>query len=260
MPPEHAVLRITPDGKAELRTVQGVVEQAVREVFRVDVPVYGASRTDTGVHARAQTASLVLPDERVGPPDNRIAQALNSRLPEDVRIEDVLPAPVAFDPVADCIAKGYRYKIVQSSIRPLWDRRYVYHVHYQLDAATMNDAAARLVGTHDYAAFTAINHGRESTIRTIYTCRVLHMSETDGERFTIEVAGNGFLYNMVRIIAGTLVDVGRGRLTPDAISEALESKNRRSTGPTLGPHGLSLEWGAYPDPIGIVGDAWEFTP
>lgn len=256
-PAPDSILRITPDGKTELRTVQGVIEQAVREVFRIDTPVQGASRTDTGVHARAQTAAFDLPGDRTGPPDERIAQALNSRLPDDVRIEHAERAPDNFNPIGDCIAKGYRYTLLQAHTKPLWDRRLVYHVHHSLDPKAMNDAASRLVGTHDFAAFTAINHGRETTERTIYSCRVIHQASTDGDRFTIEVAGSGFLYNMVRIIAGTLMDVGRNRLSPDNVSEALKSLDRRATGPTLGPQGLSLEWGAYPQPIGTVGNAWE---
>lgn len=240
------------DDRIELRTVQGVVERAVFQIVRERAHVLGASRTDAGVHAAAQTGVFETRDDRLGPPDVRLADALNSRLPADVRIESCVRAPDAFDPISDCLSKGYRYRLFVGRGRPLWERRYVHHVHHELDPTAMRDAAAMLVGTHDFAAFAQQSHGRESTVRTIFACDI-HAHAADPRRLDITVSGDGFLYNMVRIIAGTLVDIGRGRLTPSDVTHALESRDRSAAGPTLGPAGLCLEWIRYAEPIGVVG-------
>lgn len=238
--------------RIELRTVQAIVERAVFDVVREAVPVTGASRTDAGVHALAQTAAFTTSDERLGPPDEKLALTINNRLPHDVLCLACEPVDETFDPIADTVAKGYRYALWADPVRPLFDRSRVWHVRTPLDVAAMRVAAARLVGEHDFAAFAQINHGRESTVRTILACDV-GQHAADPRRIDITVSGNGFLYNMVRIIAGTLVEVGRGRFAPDAIDSALKTGDRRDTGPTLGPQGLCLEWGRYPEPIGVVG-------
>lgn len=259
-------------GRMTLRTVQEVVERAVREVVREPVNLLGASRTDAGVHARGQVAAFTCSGEEEGAATGwplargtpALVRALNSRLPEDVLVAAAEPVAPTFDPISDCTSKGYSYALHISPHRPLWDRRYVHHVWTPLDLDRMNDAAARIVGEHDFAAFAAAGHGRLSTVRTVYECRVGEEGETarqrDSEtgvgarapgrdfeprRLRIDVSGNGFLYNMVRIIAGTLVEVGRGKMTPEDVSAAIESKDRRNAGPTLPPHGLCLEWIRY---------------
>jgi len=238
-----------PPGRAALRTIQEVVERAVREVIREPILLQGASRTDSGVHARAQVAAFSCSDDRVGPPEERLAQAIDSRLPEDVVVVDCRPAAEAFDPIGDCVSKGYRYALHTGFDRPLWDRRFVHHVRAALDDERMREAAARLVGEHDFAAFAAAGHGRLSTVRTVLACDVRRLRD---DRILIDVAGTGFLHNMVRIIAGTLVEVGRGKMTPDDVTKALESGDRRDAGPTLPSTGLCLEWIRYkgePDPL-----------
>lgn len=234
-----------------LRTVQEVVERAVREVVREPIELIGASRTDSGVHARMQAAAFTRADlareeDRRGPPDDRLALAINSRLPDDVQVTGARPVHRHFDPIGHCEAKGYRYLLHTAMERPLWNRRVVHHVHTPLDEAPMRDAAARLIGEHDFAAFAAAGHGRLSTVRTVHQCEVSRLDETT---LAIDVAGSGFLWNMVRIIAGTLVDVGRGRLTLDDVASALESRDRRNAGPTLPPTGLCLMWIRYPEAI-----------
>jgi len=235
-----------PDGRIELRSVQSVVQTAIQEVVREPINLIGASRTDAGVHARSQTAAFTTTGAQGGPPDERMAEAINSRLPEDVLVRSAVRTTDDFDPITDCIAKGYSYMFHVERARPIWDRRFVHHVREAMDAARMSEAARALVGRHDFAAFAAAGHGRESSVRTVLHCAVhAHSSTHDEPRITVTVAADGFLWNMVRIIAGTLMDVGRGRLSIDDVRAALESGDRRKAGPTVPPTGLCLEWGAY---------------
>lgn len=250
-----------PSVHVPLRTVQGVVEDAVREVVREPIQLQGASRTDAGVHALAQTAAFTVGAGAVGAgtvehpgaetarepvwsriTHDRLRQAVNSRLPDDVLIKSLEPTHDGFDPIGDCVEKGYRYSLHVGRDRPLFDRRFVHHVRTELDTAAMRDAAAMFVGTHDFAAFAAAGHGRLSTVRTVTACGV---AEDAGGRVRIDIAGEGFLHNMVRIVAGTLVEIGRGRLSPAAVGIALESGDRRDAGPTLPPTGLCLMWMRY---------------
>lgn len=227
-----------------LRTVQHVLEQAVRAVVRRPIEVLGASRTDSGVHAKAQTAVFTCDDQTPRPPDDRLADAVNSRLPEDALVIDARRVRDDFDPISDCLSKGYRYTLHVGPKRPLWNRRYVHHLWKPIEIEPMAAAAERLIGEHDFAAFTNAGHGRQSTIRTVLSCSV---APAAGECVTIDVSGSGFLYNMVRIIAGTLVEVGRGRIDLAQVRRALECGDRRLAGPTLPPEGLCLEWIRYPD-------------
>jgi len=230
------------DGFVELRTVQWAIGSAVFDVFRERAHVQGASRTDAGVHARAQTAAFTVSGER-GPADGRVAMALNSRLPADVLVTDCARAHDEFDPIADCESKGYRYTVASTPVRPLWDRRTVWHVREELDVGAMREAGAALAGEHDFAGFARAKHGRESTVRTVHACDVRDEPREGGGRTVwIDVSGDGFLYNMVRIIAGTLVEVGRGRIDTARVRGALASGDRRLAGPTLGPEGLCLMW------------------
>jgi tRNA pseudouridine38-40 synthase len=242
----HDVTGEASEGRVELRSVQNVVQSAIQEVVREPVNLIGASRTDAGVHARAQTAAFTTTGAQGGPPEERMGEAISSRLPDDVLVRSAASVADDFDPITDCIAKGYSYTFHVGRARPLWDRRYVHHVRESLDAEAMSAAGAVLVGRHEFAAFAAAGHGRESTVRTVLHCAVrAHRSEHDEPRITVTVAADGFLWNMVRIIAGTVMDVGRGRLTPDDVRAAIASGDRRNAGPTVPPTGLCLEWGAY---------------
>lgn len=238
------------EGTIHLRTVQAVVERAVREVVREPVQLQGASRTDAGVHARGQVAAFTCSPEAW--PESRgvdtLVRAINSRLPEDVLIRSVEVVADSFSPIGDCVSKGYSYTLHVSPHRALWDRRFVNHVWVPLDVHAMNAAAAMFVGEHDFAAFAAAGHGRTSTVRRVLECGVSETerdSETGERRVRIDISGNGFLWNMVRIIAGTLVEVGRGKLKPEDVTAAIESRDRRRAGPTLPPQGLCLEWVNY---------------
>ncbi len=245
----------SPDDDAppiELRTVQSVVERAVADTVREPVDLQGASRTDAGVHAVAQTGAFTTTDDRLGPPDERLALAVNNRLPDDVLVTACARTRDDFDPIGDCLRKGYRYTLHAAPFRPLFERRTVHHLFVDLDVDGMDAAARHLVGEHDFAAFAAAGHGRLSTVRTVETCAARRL---DDATIAIDVSGTGFLYNMVRIIAGTLVEVGRGRFTPEDVRAARESRDRRRAGPTLPPTGLCLVWAEYPAPDGVVGEA-----
>ena len=276
-------------GRAALRTVQGVLEQAVRYVVREDVIVTGASRTDSGVHAIGQVAAFttsprVGPDGQVVPHSagmgwpvergtERLVMAINSRLPEDVRVMAAEVVADGFEPIGDVTSKGYRYSIVRCMHRPLFDRFYVYHVQrpQPLDVEAMRAAAGVLVGEHDFAGFAAAGHGRMTTVRRVLSCTVVsrEIVAADGlvaggvpagdvaavgsaagmggvgERIDIDISGTGFLWNMVRIIAGTLVDVGLHRRSVEDVRTVLATGDRRKAGPTLGPQGLCLRWISY---------------
>ena len=236
----------SPPERRPLRTVQHVVEHAVREVVREPVTVLGASRTDAGVHARGQVAAFTTTREI---PVEKLPRAITSRLPADVVVTKAELVSDEFDPIRDAIAKGYRYRIAHSCTtdrRPVFDRDFVTWTAYRLDAERMNEAARLLIGEHDFASFTRVAHGRESTVRTIYQCKV-DVHPRSRRRCDIEVVGNGFLYNTVRIIAGTLLEVGRGAIEPESIPAMLAAKDRSAAGPTLPPNGLCLLWIRYPD-------------
>lgn len=226
------------DDRVRLRTVQAVVEDRLRRVCREPVTLLGSSRTDSGVHALAQVAAFSRTELPGGPPDDRLLEAINAGLDDDVVVTACARVPESFDPIADCTGKGYRYTIAAGRPAPLWGRRYAHCVVMPLDTAKMAAAAAELEGTHDFAGFANAGSERESTVRTIRSCTV------SGERgmIVVDVAGDGFLYNMVRIIAGTLVEAGRGAIATSRVREALATGDRRLAGPTLPPAGLRLEW------------------
>lgn len=226
-----------PDGKP-LRTVQGIVESTVIRTLGQPVNLVGASRTDAGVHALGQVAQF---DAATRIPTERLAEAINSRLPVDVEVRHACVASPDFQAISGATSKQYRYRIFNATRRPLGMRHMVWHCWWDLDVPAMQTAAAKLVGTHDFAGFAAANHGRTSTIRTIFDC---HIEQADDE-VQIVVSGSGFLYNMVRIISGTLMEVGRGRFGPDVIDRVLASCDRTQAGITLPPQGLWLEWIRY---------------
>ena len=244
----HGWQKQEPPDREPLRTVQGVIEEAVRATVRnPHVKLQGASRTDAGVHAIGQVAAFT---SETKIPTERLALAISSRLPDDVQVRDAKIVADSFDPISDCERKCYQFTIAHAGMSrlelrqtpPLFDRHYVYSTFHALDIVRMNTAAKQLIGENDFASFAQINHGRESTIREIYDCSVTAMQD---DRCMIEVVGNGFLYNMVRIIAGTLVEVGRGKRTADSIVEILVARDRRAAGPTLPPEGLCLCWIRY---------------
>lgn len=258
------------DGRVALRTVQAVLERAVREVVREPIILTGASRTDAGVHAIGQVAAFTCSGDEaeqgaiesaarstgwpVARGMERLVKAINSRLPEDCLVLGAQPVHAEFDAVRWAVRKQYVYTIrvspLNSYMRPIFDRNRVYSTHDLLDVASMQRAAEQLLGTHDCVGLSAASHGRLTTVRTIESCSVelINVAQVLPDTFarptfvSIRICGTGFLYNMVRIIAGTLLDVGRGRLSEDVFARVFASKDRRLAGPTLPASGLCLEW------------------
>ena len=233
----HGWQKQEPVGEEPLRTAQGVLEDAVIRVVREPVVLTGASRTDAGVHARGQVAAFTTTRDI---PAHKLPRAITARCPGDIQVHHAEEVPDHFDPIAHAVNKEYQYFIQHGPILPpLFDRRTIWRTHHSLDPERMREAAKSLVGRHDFVAFAQASHGRETTVRELYRCDVDAIGEN---RIRISVEGSGFLYHMVRIIAGTLVEIGRGAFEPDSIPEALSSGNRRCCGPTLGPQGLTLQW------------------
>ena len=229
-----------PDG-SDVRTVAGVIEQAMIKLLRQPINLVGASRTDAGVHAKGQVAHF---NADVTIALDRLPHAVTSRLPDDAQVTAVRSVDADFDAIRSATSKQYRYRIHSSTKRPLFDRHYVWHCHWTLDAARMADAAARIVGEHDFGGFAAAGHGRTSTVRRVFDCNV----QTYDPEVHIVISANGFLYNMVRIIVGTLVEVGRGRRDPDVIDHIFTTTDRQDAGGTVQPSGLCLEWVKYDAP------------
>lgn len=216
-----------------IRTVQGEMEQVISRVVRHSVTLHGAGRTDAGVHAIGQTANFAT--DTIIPLDN-LVRAVNSRLGDDVVIREARIVDDDFQASMSAAGKHYRYRICGAARRPVFTRGYVFHYWTQLDVASMADAAVHLVGTHDFASFAAAGDERDNTVRTIYQCCV----SSCGDEICIDVVGNGFLYNMVRIIAGTLIHAGRGRFVPDQVAEIRDARDRTRAGQTAPAHGLCM--------------------
>lgn len=218
------------------RTAQGVLEDALATVLRRPVRIQGASRTDAGVHAAGQVASFGF-DAEVDPA--RLAKGLSTLCRPDLAVLAVERTPDGFNARFDTKGKRYRYRVLnRPAPSPLWGRL-SWHVSGALDRGAMTDAAARMAGTRDFAGFRAADCGRENTVRTL--ARVaLEDGPLEG-LIEIVVEGDGFLKNMVRILAGTLVDVGLGKLPASVVDEVLASGDRTRAGRTAPARGLTLE-------------------
>ena len=222
-------------------TVQQRIEEAFATIFGERVVVEGAGRTDAGVHALAQAAHVVLPRPfDVG----QLLPALNANLPDDIAVRAVRSAPDGFHARFCAVGKRYVYRCVVGRLRPALGRRYFHWVRRPLDLAAMRGAGRALVGRHDFAAF-ATNPGytrKHGTVRTLQHLRLVERHRG----FDLAVQGDGFLYNMVRAIAGTLIDVGTGRLRQDDVAAILQSRDRRQGGPVAPACGLYLARVLYP--------------
>lgn len=221
-------------------TIEEEVTKALRDLLQEEVEVIGASRTDSGVHAMGNVAVF---DTNTRIPAEKIAIALNQRLPMDIRVQKSEEVDADFHPRYCDSEKTYEYTIIHTSIAIPTKSRYGYHVYQPLNIEEMKAAAELLVGTHDYSAFCSAGSQVKSKVRTVYE---LTLTETTlagvngGRQIVMRIRGNGFLYNMVRIIAGTLLEVGMGRRPVQAVKEALETGNRQKSGPTAPAHGLML--------------------
>lgn len=220
-------------------TIEEVLNRALSRLTGEEIRVIGASRTDSGVHARGNVAVF---DSNTSIPPERITYALNQYLPEDIAVVRSEEVPADWHPrYCDC-TKTYEYHILNAEVPDPTRRLTTYFVSYKLDLAKMQQAAEYLVGMHDFASFCNIHTDVEDTVRTIYELQVLKKED----ELTIRIRGNGFLYNMVRIIVGTLLRVGRGFYTPEQVKEILEARDRQAAGVTAPPQGLMLLEIVYP--------------
>ena len=220
------------------RTIEGELNRALSALLSEDIAVIGASRTDAGVHALCNKAVF---DTRSRIPAEKFSYALNTRLPEDICIVSSSEVPADFHPRRIKCSKTYTYTIYNAPFPDPVRRLYSHFTYVPLDAVKMNEAGQYLVGTHDFSAFCTYKPEVVSTERTITRLEV--RGEAAGDRasvITISVTGNGFLYHMVRIIAGTLMEVGRGAMQPENIQKILASRDREKAGPTAPARGLLL--------------------
>jgi tRNA pseudouridine38-40 synthase len=242
-------------------TVQGTLEDAIAKVTGQRVRILASGRTDAGVHALGQVVGFRTDSEL--PPDI-LLRALNANLPHDIAVLDVAEAPEGFHPICHVLRKRYRYTIHDGPIRSVFSRQFAWHYVYgRLDAETMKNAAKGLLGTHDFSSFETSGAERKTSIRTIFDISVergragdcenshsvemeqsplltTHAVSSADDFISIEVEADGFLYNMVRTIVGTLVQVGRGSRPVAWPTEVLQAKDRRAAGPTAPPQGLCL--------------------
>lgn len=212
--------------------VQQMVEEEIEKLTGERTVVHASGRTDSGVHARAQVAHF---DTNARIPPEKFAYALNAGLPEDIRIAHSEEAP-GFHARFGVQRKHYRYTLQHSPHADPFTRRTALHVYGALDVKAMDEAASILLGTHDFAAFKAAGVEQESSVRTIFVSRWAR----EGRLVHYDVAGSGFLYNMVRIFVGTMLEIGTGRRGAASIEQALASGSRSDAGPTAPAHGLTL--------------------
>ena len=214
-------------------TIEEVLNRTISELVQEDIKVIGASRTDAGVHACGNVAVF---DTESRIPGDKFSFALNQRLPEDIRIQESCEVDADFHPRYADTVKTYEYNILNRRFELPSKRLYAAFCYYPMDIERMNQAAAYLVGEHDFKSFCSAGAQVQTTVRTIYAVNVTK----DDDMVHIRVTGNGFLYNMVRIIAGTLMQVGTGLMEPEQVKEILEARDRSKAGPTAVAKGLTL--------------------
>ncbi len=220
------------------KTIQGQIQEAIEQLTGCEVKVNGASRTDAGVSALGQVANIFI-DTPI--PVENIAKALTQKLPDDIAVTEAVQIDNDFDAISSVKSKLYRYSIYTGQNRPVLQIRHCWHRHGKLGVKAMDDAAKILVGKHDFKSFAGAADTRESSVRTILLCDV----SSKDEWIYIDVEADGFLYNMVRNIVGTLVEVGRGRWQVKKVAEILAATDRRAAGPIAPAAGLCLMWIKY---------------
>ena len=242
------LIRVSYDGTAysgwqiqpNATTVEGTLRQAVCSLFGSDIELIGASRTDAGVHALGNVAVFDV-DTRIPAP--KISYALNVRLPDDIRVWQSIQVEDGWHPRHNDCVKTYEYSIYNDTFENPKKRLYSHFYYGNLDVNMMREAAAYFIGEHDFTAFCSAGSQVADKVRTIYSLDVIQ----DGREIALRVKGNGFLYNMVRLMAGTLLEVGRGKQEPQWVKEILASKERVTPGPKLPAKGLTLIQIEYPE-------------
>lgn len=215
-------------------TVEQVLNEALSQLMGEEIAVIGASRTDSGVHSRGNVAVFDTENRMAA---DKVCLAVNQRLPEDVRVLSSEEVALDWHPRKRRCVKTYEYKIYNQRVEMPDKRLYTYFFYYKLDLEAMRQGAAYLLGEHDFKSFCSARTQVTDTVRTVYSLSV----ERDREDVvTLRIKGSGFLYNMVRIIAGTLIQVGAGRLAPEEVGNMLAARDRRAAGPTAPAKGLTL--------------------
>ena len=214
-------------------SIQQTIEEALERALGCSCRVIGAGRTDAGVHAYGQVAHL---DIETKIPADRFSYILNQKLPDDIRIVQSWQAAENFHARRDAIGKHYRYTIYQAPHASALERNSSVHVPQQLDVKKMQQAAQVLIGEHDFSAFRTVGSNIVGTVRTVYRLEV----QQQGQHIHIDIWGNGFLYSMVRIIAGTLIEVGKGKIPVQEMQSILDSKERARAGATAPAKGLAM--------------------
>ena len=224
----------------EAPTIEMYLDKAIHELTGENVHVTGASRTDASVHAYGNVAVF---DTESTIPGDRFTFALNRFLPDSIVIQDSWEVAGDFHPRHCNTRKTYEYRILNTAVPLPQKRNFTWHVAGSIDIEKMREAAAYIVGEHDFKSFCCVRTQAESTVRTIYSLEVLQ----EGNEIIIRIKGNGFLYNMVRIITGTLIQVGKERFEPEYVKQMLEAKDRTVAGQTAPPQGLTLVGIEYVD-------------
>lgn len=222
-------------------TVEEVLEKALGKMTGHPVKCIGAGRTDAGVHAKVYLANFHT-DSNI--PCSRIPLAVNTRLPDDIVVTDAWEVSEGFNAIGSCIKKEYTYQIYNSHIRHAFYVNRAWFYPKPLDEAVMQAAADRFVGTHDFAAVKSVGTDVQSTIRTVYYFQIAR----NGDRIACRVCANGFLYNMVRAMVGTVIYAAEGKFPPEAVTDILEGRCRTAAGPTAPPGGLYLTRLWYAEP------------
>ncbi len=234
--------QVQPNGPS----IQACLEKAWAAVCQEDLRITASGRTDAGVHARGQVASLGSNTEL---DRETLCRAINANLPHDIRLLEVEVAGEGFHAIRDSVSKTYRYQLQFGPQVDLFQRLFRWYVRGQLDVEAMQEAAELLTGKHDFASFQASGAETLTTVRTVSDLRITGQSTGNIECLDLDISADGFLYNMVRNIVGTLVEVGLGKQSPDWVREVLEANDRRVAGPTAPPHGLFLQCVRYPSDV-----------
>ncbi len=214
-------------------TIEEVLNTCLSELLGEEIVVTGASRTDAGVHSLGNVAVF---DTNTRMPASKIAYAMNQRLPEDIVVQSSQQVEDDFHPRYCESLKTYEYRILNRRMRLPLERNTSYFYHHKLDVDKMRQASGYLIGEHNFKSFASVHAQTKGFVRTIHKIRITKIDDM----ITIRITGNGFLYNMVRIIAGTLIQVGAGLITPEEVADILRAQDREAAGPTAPAHGLTM--------------------
>lgn len=220
-------------------TIQGKLEAILKHLTGQEIQIDGSGRTDAGVHAKGQVANAKLP---VYYEPQELMDYFNRYLPDDIAIVQCEEVPERFHSRLNAVRKTYCYRILNTKTPHVFDRRYVYQLEDPLDLSRMRKAANDLLGQHDFKAFTSTKKGKKSTVRTIERIDIV----SQGDEIVITYVGDGFLYHMVRILTGTLIEVGLGKREPESMKTIIDSKKREMAGYLVPAQGLCLEGVEYP--------------